>query len=102
MSAALTRTAFRTSRLLEFCSRKKLTAQTGHQPTAWPLVIVKELVDNACDACEEARAAPVISITVDEAGITVADRLEEDPELSWNAAMHNIVTDDLDDGETKP
>ena len=34
----LDRTILRTSRLLDFCSRKELIAQTGHQPDAWPLV----------------------------------------------------------------
>jgi hypothetical protein len=31
--AALERTTFRTSRLLEFCSRKELVAQTATSPT---------------------------------------------------------------------
>lgn len=56
----LQRTSFRTSRLLDFCSRKELIAQTGHQPEDWPLVVLKELVDNALDACEEASTAPEI------------------------------------------
>ena len=30
----LERTTLRTSRLLDFCSRKELIAQTGHQPAA--------------------------------------------------------------------
>ena len=47
------RTTFSTSRLLEFCSRKELVAQTGHEPDDWPLVIVKELVDNALDAARK-------------------------------------------------
>ncbi|MDK1021754.1 MAG: ATP-binding protein, partial [Candidatus Hydrogenedentes bacterium] len=67
------RTTFRTSRLLDFCSRKELIAQTGHQPEEWPLVLLKELVDNALDACEEAEVAPEITITVDDQGVTVAD-----------------------------
>ena len=50
----LHRTAFRTSRLLDFCSRKELIAQTGHQPDDWPLVVLKELIDNALDAGLEA------------------------------------------------
>jgi DNA topoisomerase VI subunit B len=73
LSQQLTRTAFRTSRLLDFCSRKELVAQTGHPPEAWPLVVLKELVDNALDACEDARTPPSVSVTVDEGGITVAD-----------------------------
>ena len=53
--AQLQRATLRTSRLLDFCSRKELIAQTGHQPEAWPLVVLKELVDNALDACEDHR-----------------------------------------------
>ena len=49
-SALLDRTTFTTSRLLDFCSRKELIAQTGHRPEVWPLVVLKELVDNALDA----------------------------------------------------
>ena len=52
---------------------KELTAQTGHDPADWPLVILKELVDNSLDSCEEGKVAPAISVTVDERGITVAD-----------------------------
>src|SRR5262249_44636399 len=53
-SGVLRRETFRTSRLLDFCSHKELIAQTGHRPDAWPLVLLKELVDNALDACEDA------------------------------------------------
>jgi DNA topoisomerase VI subunit B len=69
----LERATFRTSRLLDFASEKELVAQTGHRREAWPLVVLKELTDNAIDACEEAGIAPEITVTVDEAGITVAD-----------------------------
>jgi DNA topoisomerase VI subunit B len=73
MTATLQRTMLRTSRLLDFASEKELVAQTGHQRDLWPLVIVKELVDNALDACEEAGIAPAIEITVDDDGLTVED-----------------------------
>jgi DNA topoisomerase VI subunit B len=71
--ATLERTAFRTSRLLEFCSRKELIAQTGHEPDVWPMVVLKELVDNALDACEEAGIAPEIGVQVGPDAITVID-----------------------------
>ena len=45
----------------------------GTELAEWPLVIVKELIDNALDACEEADISPEIMITVDECGIKVAD-----------------------------
>jgi DNA topoisomerase VI subunit B len=70
---SLRRATFRTSRLLDFASEKELVAQTGHRRDDWPLVILKELVDNAIDACEEAEVAPMVSVTVDRNGIAVTD-----------------------------
>lgn len=58
------RVAFTTSRLMEFCTEKELRAQTGHETYKWPLVIVKELVDNGIDACEATEVAPVIKVTI--------------------------------------
>ncbi len=72
-SARLERTTFKTSRLMEFCNEKELTNQTGHEPDDWPLVIVKELVDNSLDACEEAEIPPNVTLTVDASGISIAD-----------------------------
>src|SRR5215831_982485 len=73
VAAKLQRTTFHTSRLLDFCSRKELIAHTGHQPEIWPLVVLKELVDNALDACEDAGVPPVVTITVNRDGIRVED-----------------------------
>jgi DNA topoisomerase VI subunit B len=67
------RHVFTTSRLLEFCSVKELTAQTGHGPNDWPRVVVKELVDNALDACEEHGIAPQITIGIKTDSLMVAD-----------------------------
>jgi hypothetical protein len=69
----LERTAFRTSRLLEFLSRKELTAQIGYPVREWPLVLVKELLDNSIDACEEAGLAPDVQVAVDPDGVVVTD-----------------------------
>jgi hypothetical protein len=69
----LTRVPFTVSRLMEFCTRRELVNQTGHDVYEWPLVVLKELVDNALDAAEEAEIAPVISITVKGNDITVTD-----------------------------
>ena len=76
MSApALARKAFSVSRLAEFASVSELTRQTGQPPRNWPLTIVKELVDNALDAAEEAGVAPEIHVTVAGNGeITVTDQ----------------------------
>jgi hypothetical protein len=69
----LTRVAFKVSRLMEFCSRRELTNQTGHGVEEWPLVVAKELLDNALDAAEEAEVAPEITITVEPGAIIIED-----------------------------
>jgi DNA topoisomerase VI subunit B len=69
----LTRVAFKVSRLMEFCSERELQNQTGHSVYEWPLVVAKETIDNALDACEEAEVAPDITIIVDSGTIIVQD-----------------------------
>jgi hypothetical protein len=69
----LDRITFKTSRLAEFCSEKELINQTGHDSDCWPLVVLKELLDNGLDACEESGAGPDIHITVSDDGIAVTD-----------------------------
>jgi hypothetical protein len=69
----LTRVAFKVSRLTEFCSERELTNQTGHWVGEWPLVVVKELIDNALDACEEAEVAPEITVVVDKDKVVIQD-----------------------------
>jgi DNA topoisomerase VI subunit B len=62
---------------LDFLGRRELTAQIGHQPELWPLVVLKELLDNSLDACEEAEIGPEIAIAVSTqrgaAKISIAD-----------------------------
>jgi DNA topoisomerase VI subunit B len=72
-TASLARTTFKTSRLLEFCTRKELTIQTGQPVETWPLVVLKELIDNALDAAEEAGVAPRISVAVADGSIVITD-----------------------------
>jgi DNA topoisomerase VI subunit B len=69
----LSRQIFKTSRLMDFFSAKELTAQVGHPERDWPLVAIKELLDNALDACEDTETAPVIHVTADGNGIEVTD-----------------------------
>jgi DNA topoisomerase VI subunit B len=69
----LDRRVFATSRLAEFTSTKELTAQTGHTPDQWPLVIVKELVDNALDEAERVGIAPEVELQVGNDRIVVND-----------------------------
>jgi DNA topoisomerase VI subunit B len=69
----LTRVPFHVSRLMEFCTRNELVNQTGHAVCDWPLVVLKELIDNGLDACEEAGIMPIISVEVKGDKIIIAD-----------------------------
>ena len=64
---------FKVSRLMEFCTRRELVNQTGHDVYEWALVVQKELLDNALDAAEEAEIAPVVSIAVNGRSIVIQD-----------------------------
>src|SRR5215469_14483335 len=69
----LERQVYTFSRLAEFCTRLELERQTGHSASAWPLYVVKELLDNALDNCEEGRTAPSIGIEWGSDRIGVSD-----------------------------
>jgi hypothetical protein len=69
----LERTSFSTNRSLDYFSRKELIAQVGHSIYLWPVVILKELVDNSIDACEEACRSPDVNIAVTSDGIRIED-----------------------------
>jgi DNA topoisomerase VI subunit B len=75
MRPRLDRVAFKTSRLLDFVGERELTAQIGHGVEEWPLVVLKELADNALDDAEEAGRPPeiAINVTTDPGTISVAD-----------------------------
>lgn len=72
MSAVLERTAFETSRELEYFSESELRQQIGYAPPFWPVAILRELIDNALDACE-GEAHPQIEASIGDDRITVTD-----------------------------
>jgi hypothetical protein len=69
----LTRVPFHVSRLMEFCTQNELVNQTGHAVYDWPQGVLKELIDNGLDACEEAGITPIISVEVKGDKIVIAD-----------------------------
>jgi hypothetical protein len=76
---------------MDFFSNKELVTQTGHDVQEWPLVIVKELMDNGLDACEEADVAPTIDVVADPCGITVRDNGPGLPEATLEEALKFTV-----------
>ncbi len=65
-SAQLGRTVFEVSRSEEYFNARELQAQTGQPVERFATVVLKELVDNALDACETAGVAPAITLGVAE------------------------------------
>jgi DNA topoisomerase VI subunit B len=72
---------------MDFFTERELVTQTGHPRSEWPLVVVKELMDNSLDACEEAGVVPVIGVTADPCGITVRDNGPGLPEATLRGAL---------------
>ena len=69
----LDRQVFTLSRALEFFSERELTTQIGYSRDWWPIALVKELIDNGLDACENAGRPPEINITLAPDAVTVQD-----------------------------
>jgi DNA topoisomerase VI subunit B len=74
----LQRTTFKTSRAAQYVEARALTAMTGQSESKFADVVVKELIDNALDACETSGTAPEITLAVEErfsggVAITVSD-----------------------------
>jgi DNA topoisomerase VI subunit B len=73
MDKTLDRTTFATSRLLEFFTETELAMQIGHDCSLWPAAMLKELIDNGLDACEEVGVTPQIRVAIEENALEVED-----------------------------
>jgi Histidine kinase-, DNA gyrase B-, and HSP90-like ATPase len=73
----LERRTFSVSRAADFLEARALVSQTGQPEDRFGNVVIKELLDNALDACETAAAPPEITVTIEVDGdarrVTVAD-----------------------------
>lgn len=83
----LNRQTFKTSREMDFFSQKELVTQTGHDASEWPLVFLKEMIDNALDACDEHDIPPTIRVQADAEGISVCDNGPGIPVETLEAAL---------------
>jgi DNA topoisomerase VI subunit B len=68
---------FEASRAAEYFEARQLSALTGVAQEEFASVCLKELIDNALDACEMARVAPEVGLEIGEEGgllrLTVSD-----------------------------
>ena len=74
---SLERVTFLTSRLLDFCSRKELIAQTGHSDERWPPVVQKELEkeENASSSSVSPCGSVSISVILEDRATGLVRRL---------------------------
>jgi DNA topoisomerase-6 subunit B len=91
MNHTLERTTFETSRLLEFFTEKELAMQIGVSREAWPTALLKELIDNALDACENAGIAPEIEITIEADSVSVRDNGPGLPVETFKKSLDYLV-----------
>jgi DNA topoisomerase VI subunit B len=73
MTPTLDRATFQMSRLLEFFSEKELQRQIGFPMREWPIALLKELIDNALDACKTAGILLALEVTLASDAISVQD-----------------------------
>ena len=69
----LKRSTFEVSREMEFFTEKELQMQIGHGKETWPIALLKELIDNALDACETTNVPPQIEVAIGESAFSVRD-----------------------------
>jgi DNA topoisomerase VI subunit B len=91
MTALWQRTAFASKRTMEFFTEKELAMQIGHDMKLWPLALVKELIDNALDACEQAGIAPIIKIVVRKDSVSIEDNGPGLPRTTLEKALDYSV-----------
>ena len=72
MGSELRREVAVLNRATEFFTVKGLTARMGGGPELWPLILVKELIDNGLDAAEGA-GSPCVEVSVGGDGFAVSD-----------------------------
>jgi len=73
MAQVLQRETFEINRTLEFFTERELSMQIGHGSRLWPMALLKELIDNALDACEAAGIAPRVEVAVEPDSVLVSD-----------------------------
>jgi hypothetical protein len=87
----LDRTHFNISRAAEYFDVKELQAQTGQLVKAFGEVVLKELIDNALDACESVSIDPIIHIGI----ATVDNRMRLAVSDNGNGISEKVIANIL-------
>ena len=90
-NATLERATFATSRELEFFTEKELSMQIGQDRDWWPIALLKELVDNALDACETAGVSPEVEVLLEADALSVTDNGPGIPAATLERSLDYLV-----------
>jgi DNA topoisomerase VI subunit B len=91
VEVVLERTTFHTSRLVEFFTEHELQRHIGFGKALWALALLKELIDNALDACEAAGVAPELDVLVEADALTVHDNGPGLPRATLERSLDYLV-----------
>ncbi len=87
----LQRQVFSTSRELEYFTERELSMQLGESNDRWPVMLAKELMDNALDACESKGIAPHVQVILADDSFTIADNGPGLPEFVLRDSLNYQV-----------
>lgn len=82
------REIFTTERQLEFFSENELSVQIGYSKPYWGIILLKELIDNALDACESKNILPEITINLDSESFSIQDNATGLPESVLDGSLN--------------
>lgn len=57
----------------DYFSEKAIKELTGFDPDSWPLLVTKELIDNALDSVDQASGERTVKVTTSKSGLSVND-----------------------------
>jgi DNA topoisomerase VI subunit B len=72
---------------LDFFTEANLSTQIGTERRMWGIAVLKEMIDNALDACETASISPAITVTVTDDGLAVEDNGPGIPRATLEASL---------------
>ena len=72
---------------LDFFTEANLSTQIGTPQRAWGIPVLKEMIDNALDACEASGVSPAITVTVTDDSLTVQDNGPGIPQATLEASL---------------
>jgi DNA topoisomerase-6 subunit B len=76
---------------MDFFTESELSTQIGYYKRFWPYALLRELIDNALDACEQAGVAPDIRVELGADTLTLQDNGPGIPLSTLKGSLNYLV-----------